>query len=266
MDEVVGWLAKLTGTIARLDESILLAQPRYQDPRSLSRYRASVYSQNGEDGAIAEIFARIGTATKFFVEIGTGNGTQNNTRFLLEYGWSGIWWEESKDCCVAIRAGFAKEISDGRLKLVERLVTVENAFEVLRTICAPEFDLLSIDIDMNTSHVWEALHEFKPRVAVIEYNPNFPPSVSCAVPYDPEARWNGKNMFGASLKALEELGSDLGYRLVGCELSGINAYFVRDDLATDKLFLPPFTAEHHYEPPRLHFLTLTRGHPSAKRT
>lgn len=63
--------------------------------------------------------------------------------------------------------------------------------------------------------------------------------------------------YGASLKSLEELGSTLGYRLVGCHFSGVNAFFVREDLVASS-FCHPFTADNHYEPPR-EFLDLTDG-------
>jgi hypothetical protein len=64
---------------------------------------------------------------------------------------------------------------------------------------------------------------------------------------------------GANLKAYERLGAELGYALVGCELSGINAFFVRRDLLGDK-FAEPFTAENHFEPSR-YFLLRRDGHP-----
>jgi len=54
---------------------------------------------------------------------------------------------------------------------------------------------------------------------------------------------------GASLGALETLGREKGYSLVGCSLAGVNAFFARDDLVGDK-FCAPFTAENYYEPPR----------------
>ena len=40
----------------------LLAQPRYADPKRLHRHELQVFSQNGEDGVLMEIFRRIGTA------------------------------------------------------------------------------------------------------------------------------------------------------------------------------------------------------------
>jgi hypothetical protein len=70
--------------------------------------------------------------------------------------------------------------------------------------------------------------------------------------------WDGTNNFGASLKAFEVLGSELGYSLVGCEFLGANAFFVRTELLGDH-FCAPFTAANHYEPPRYSLLH-RRGH------
>ena len=71
--------------------------------------------------------------------------------------------------------------------------------------------------------------------------------------------YNTTSYMGANLKAYERLGAEMGYALVGCELSGINAFFVRRDLCGDK-FAEPFTAENHFEPPR-YFLLRRDGHP-----
>ena len=78
----------------------------------------------------------------------------------------------------------------------------------------------------------------QPRVVVIEYNAALRPPLSLVVPYDPERRWDGSNYFGASLEALVRLGRSKGYRIVGCNFSGANAFFVRDDIAGNH-FLDP---------------------------
>ncbi len=121
-----------------------------------------------------------------------------------------------------------------------------------------EFDLLSIDIDQNTYYAWEALRAYKPRVAVIEYNAALPADLDWKVNYDPRRVWDETQNFGASLKALERLGRGMGYSLVGCDLAGSNAFFVRDDLVGER-FAAPFTAENHHEPVRYALLT-RRGH------
>ena len=50
-----------------------------------------MFSQNGEDGLIAEIFKRIGTTNRYFVDFGSSDGFENNTVLLLRQGWGGLW-------------------------------------------------------------------------------------------------------------------------------------------------------------------------------
>lgn len=257
----------LIGASVQVAESVILGDPKYADPRSLGKHRSQVYSQCGEDGAIAEIFRRIGAPLQTFVEIGAGDGVQNNTRLLLESGWSGEWWECDPQNVIAIRGGYAEELASGRLKLVDGPATVESVArrhpggQAGTEWVDEQIDLLSVDIDMNTPHIWRALKHLRPRAAVIEYNALLPPSVEWEVDYDPAATWNGDSRYGASLKRLERLGRDLGYALVGCEITGINAFFVRDDLARPEHFVSPFTAEQHYEPLRQALLFRMRHTP-----
>ena len=60
--------------------------------------------------------------------------------------------------------------------------------------------------------------------------------------------WPGRNIYyGASLKALEKLSRKKGFTLVACDYSGVNAFFVRDDLLNEA-FKGPFTAQRLFEP------------------
>ena len=234
--------------------------PRYRDPKRLLRYAAQVCSQNGEDGMIAEIFRRIGTTNRVFAEVGVGDGSENNTAFLLSQGWTGFW----VDGCDAFQHNLQKRGDLGRncIRGLVTFITKENAAAIFSNVGAPtEFDLLSLDIDQNTYYLWEALASYRPRAVVIEYNASIPPDIDWKVNYAPDRVWDGSHNFGASLKAYESLGRRLGYSLVGCDFVGGNAFFVRDDLAGD-LFAKPFTAENHYEPPRYGLLH-RRGHPAA---
>ena len=236
-------------------ERELLASPRYQDPRRLAHYEHQVFSQSGEDGIIAEIFRRIGITTHTFVEIGVGDGLQNNTAYLLLQGWQGVWVEGDEKAVARIRSHFQEYLDAGRLRLVHAFVTAENITTLLAQSKVPqEFDFLSIDIDRNTYWVWAALDTYRPRAVCVEYNAIFPPDVDWKVDYEPMRLWNKSSYFGASLLAYERLGRRLGYNLVGCSLSGINAFFVRSDLCTEDLFVAPFTAENHYEPHRSYII------------
>jgi hypothetical protein len=238
----------------------LLAQPRYAEPKRLHRFEHQTFSQNGEDGALAEIFRRIGTTDRRFVEIGVGDGLENNTTFLLTQGWQGWWVDGDSSAMARIRRTFWQPLAKGDLAVRQALVTAENISGILSELKAPvEFDLFSLDIDRNTYFVWRALKHLRPRVVVMEYNSMYPPHTEWTVEYRPEMVYNCTSYMGANLKAYERLGAELGYALVGCDLAGINAFFVRRDLCGDK-FAEPFTAENHFEPPRF-FLLRRDGHP-----
>lgn len=229
---------------------LLLSQPRYREPKRLSLYEHQVYSQFGEDGIIGEIFRRIGTTDRTFLEVGVGNGTENNTACLLTLGWSGSWVDCDAEGIRAIRKNMARRLSDGTLKLIDLTVTRENIASALSAAGVPEeLDLLSLDVDMNTYWIWSALEHIRARVVVVEYNSTYPPSVDWKVDYDPQGQWDGTFHYGASLKAFELLGRRFGYNLVGCNLAGCNAFFVKQELCGDHFF-EPFDSETHYEPDR----------------
>jgi predicted O-methyltransferase YrrM len=224
----------------------LASQPRFQDPKRLLASAFKVYSQGPEDGMIAEVFRRIGLGARRFVEFGVESGLECNSAFLLVQGWSGAWIEGSSR-----HAGKAHRNFKGYpVEVVNDFVTVENADALIARLAGEdELDLLSIDIDFNDYWVWRAITTVRPRLLVIEYNATLPPDLRKTVPYAAQGGWTGSNYFGASLGALEALGLEKGYSLVGCSPSGVNAFFVRDDLVGDR-FCAPFTAVNHYEPPR----------------
>ncbi len=233
--------------------------PKYANSKRVSQYEHQVFSQNGEDGILQEIFRRIGASNRFFVEFGVGNGLENNTAFLLIEGWSGRWMDCDRRSIAEARQNASQYVQADRLRIQQASVTAESINDLLRGLEVPsEIDLLSIDIDGNDYWVWKAITATRPRVVVIEYNPIFPPPSTWVMPYNPNHRFRLDSYHGASLQALAFLGQELGYNLVGCNFQGVNAFFVRQDLCRD-YFSEPFSAEHHYEPPR-YFLRRTLGH------
>jgi hypothetical protein len=262
-----GHVARLERQVSQLNDltarlSVIAARetPRAREPKRLLAHGFKAYSQHDEDGIIEEIFRRVGTTTRYFVEFGVGDGMENCTTYLLLQGWRGAWIDGSAACYEAIGRHLGFAIADGRLRALHSFITAENIESLFASLGVPsEFDLLSIDIDRNDFWVWRAIEAYRPRVVVIEYNASFREAASLVVPYAASAIWDGSNYFGASLKALERLGDAKGYRLVGCNLTGVSAFFVRDDLVADR-FLPPYTSENHYEPPA-YFLRMPNGHP-----
>ena len=238
--------------------------PKYANNKRLNKYEHQVFSQNGEDGIITEIFNRIGATNKYFVEFGVTDGLESNTLNLLYKQWQGLWIEGNAEDTKKINTRFADFIGDKKLTVKNQFITAANIESIFKDAGVPgDMDLLSVDIDYNTYHVWEAITNYKPRVVVVEYNSTFSPDMHFVVKYGADRTWDGTSYFGASLLALEQLGKSKGYNLVGCVFTGTNAFFVREDLTAD-LFEAPFTSENHYEPNR-DFLYYRNGHSRGHR-
>lgn len=252
---------ELLGAATAQYADALLRQPRYADPRHLAHFEWRVHSQGGEDGILAEVFRRIGTCSRTFVEIGVESGVECNTTHLLQQGWHGWWVEGDRASAAQARKLFAPQVASGQLKIVEAMVSSANVQATLRDAGVPaDVDLLSVDIDRNTWHVWHALTALNPRATVIEYNASFGPRLDWVIADDPAKSWNGTVDFGASLEAYARLGREKGLALVGCTLNGANAFFVEAALA-EAHFAGPFTSEALWEPPR-YWLRRHGGHPT----
>ncbi len=248
-----GYAALTATALYAMQRQQLLSSERNRDPKRLLAYGFRGYSQCDEDGMLQEILHRIGISNQTFVEFGVGDGTENNTLYLLLSGWKGLWIDGNEANSAKITRQLAPFIKSGKLTFLQRFIDRDSINEVIGNGgFSGEIDLLSIDIDGNDYWVWEALSVVRPRALVIEYNPVFRPPLAVVSEYDRNHVWNGTSYGGASLKALEMLASKKGYELVGCALSGINAFFVRRDLVKEK-FCAPFTAENHFEPPRFGF-------------
>lgn len=236
--------------------------PRFLDKKRLLGDGFKVYSQHDEDGVIEGIFRRIGVTNRYFIEFGVGDGLENCTTYLLLQEWSGLWIDGSAYCHEQIQVNLRPFLESKQLQSLYSFITAENIESLFASQGVPEeFDFLSIDIDRNDYWVWEAIQRYRPRVVAIEYNASFKQTVSCVIPYDGSAIWNGTSYFGASLKALELLGRKKGYALVGCNFTGVTAFFVRGDCLGDR-FAEPYTSENHYEPPR-YFVRMPNGHRAA---
>jgi hypothetical protein len=241
----------------------LLQTDRNSSDKRLLKFGCSVHSQTDEDGILREIFRRIGVTNRTFVELGASDGLENNTRFLLDQGWSGAWIEGSARKVQTARKLFAEAVAEKRLAVEFSYLTAANVNEVVgRFAPANEIDLLSIDLDGNDYYLLDAIRSVAPRVIVAEYNAKYPADISWVMEYNESHRWDSTDYFGASLKALDGLLSRRGYRLVGCNIVGTNAFFVQSELSTQELFCGPFTPENHYEPARYYLHPAYHGgHP-----
>jgi len=141
------------------------------------KYRENIYSQNGEDGILAETFKRLKIKDGKACEFGAADGYWlSNIRALMNKGWEGIQFEAK----------------DGQV------ITPENVNEIVPI----NLDLLSIDIDGNDYDVWKA-YKGMPDVVVIEINSSLDPSIDQFSP-----------VTGANFSIMLKLAKSKGYFLL----------------------------------------------------
>ncbi len=224
----------------------ILNESRFQNKKNLLNHGYKIFSQQDEDGIIDEIFNRIGSGSKKFVEMGLETGIECNTTNLLFQDWSGLWIESNKKNVESIRKNFSNFLKKS-LKVHSEKISTSNVNQILSRYFEPgsEIDLLSIDIGVHTYHVLEKISTINPRVIVTEYNAKYGPIIDWFVDYDPNAEWDNSDYFGASLYSFEKMMKKKDYYLVGCNVTGVNAFFVRKDQLQEK-FEENSTSKFHF--------------------
>ena len=226
-----------------------LVRAAYVDPSSLpyperlTAGRFRLLSQNQEDGMLWSIFQQIGTTTKTFVELGSGATGGNAAMLAGEFGWTGLLVEGDQGKVEYAGRRFP------RAKAVCAWITPETVNDLLeRNGFAGEVDLLSVDVDGVDYWVWQAITVCSARVVMLEYNSMFGPDRAVTVPYDPKFNRRDHRFcyYGASLSAMTELSATKGYRLVAVEPTGVNAFFLRNDVAPE---IPACDPAHVYRIP-----------------
>jgi len=188
----------------------------------LSRFAKSVTSQGGEDGIIEKILSVIKNTNKWCVEFGSWDGKKlSNTYNLIDnHGYSAILIEGDKKRFQDLLKTFGPEKNIIPINAFVGFQENDNLDKILASTPIPvDFDLLSIDIDGNDYHVWDAVRNYCPKVVVIEFNPTVPPTVEFVQPKDLTITQ------GSGLLSTVKLAKSKGYELVAVESA--NAIFVK---------------------------------------
>ena len=212
-------------------------------PHDLTARRFRLWSQNEEDGIIVGLFEHAGITNCRFVEIGSGRSGGNAAFLAHECGWSGLMIDIVPRAIQRVRARFSH--NPGVIGIAAA-VSPENINQLLSDHgLTGEVDLLSIDIDSYDYWVLEALTVVSPRMLVVEYNAGLGAERAVTIPKHATLDDIPKTYRGASLAALEKLARRKGYRLVVCDPSGTNAFFLRDDVAPK---VPGVSVDRAYRP------------------
>jgi hypothetical protein len=237
-------------------------------PNSLVRCGRKIFSQNDEDGITLEILRRIGLSRGVFVEFGVGNGLENNTLALAAAGWSGCWVGGEDLAFNPNPRGSVRPQFHFRKEWVTRANIVSLHRSGLASIGRSRADLVSLDLDGNDLYFAETLlaAEVYPELFIVEYNGKFPPPIRFTIDYDDQHRWKYDDYFGASLTLFHELFQRHGYFLSCCNVTGVNAFFVKEAHREHFKDLPE-SIEQLYEPPKYFLSSFDYpGHPVSRAT
>lgn len=149
---------------------------------SILKFKADVFSQNGEDGIIQEALKRIKPKSKACVEMGGADGYYcSNTANLRD----NKKWQS-----------FMYDLNEVPGLVEKKMITTANINDI------PECSVLSIDVDSIDHELWNA-YQGTPAIVIIEINSSLPPLEDF---YSPEK--------GCNFSLMNKLAESKGYFLL----------------------------------------------------
>ncbi|MBX9785495.1 MAG: hypothetical protein K2X48_19605 [Chitinophagaceae bacterium] len=191
----------------------------------------NVFTSHNEDGIIQFLIAKLpALQNPVFIDIGSNDCINSNCANLaFHHQWKGVF-------------------IDGNLKLIKRGKHIYNAalperkgeFDFLNIIVTPEnidlllkenpksknADLLSIDLDGNDYHIWNAIKSISPKIVITEVQ--IEKGLTKFIPAYEKTfeKYESNTPKGASPLSMIELAKSKGYELAAFNTKGFNLFFV----------------------------------------
>ncbi len=241
----------------RFDQNLILggnaylktARKDYNSIKNLRDVEFKVYSQNGEDGIIDYLIHSLEIKNIKFVEIGVGDYTECNTRFLTNnFPFQGLVCDYNKN--LKKNLDLLVSTHRGKIQVFNNFVYKNNILDILKK---HKFDnninLFSLDIDGNDYFILNTLPDNFSDIFVAEYNQNFGFDLEISTPYIDnfdrfKYHYSGL-CWGISIKALIKLMNKKGYIFLGNNTECCNAFFIKKSLKNKINF--PFDEKENLE-------------------
>jgi hypothetical protein len=199
------------------------------------------YSQCDEDGILLYLISALGISSKLSVEICAGDGSEcNSANLIINHNWHGLLVDGNKQLVERGNEYFRKlpQTYVYPPKFVHSWITKSGVNDLVASNgFSGDIGLLSLDLDGVDYWIWEALDAVTPSIVIVEYQDILGPDRNWTVPYSDtfsaaeHPKTQGMpNFAGASLGAFVKLGRRKGYRLVGTNCYGYNAFFIKNGL------------------------------------
>lgn len=211
------------------------------DMKRPETWEFSGFSQNGEDGILDVLRKKLLTSNHYFVEIGSADGIQNNSSWLvIAEQYNGLMIdgdpfliERAKRIVMSYSIG---------VECLNMFVSSENIEDLKSLALFSNPDIFSLDIDGVDYYIAKAIMDggFRPKIFVVEYNSAFGPARSMTIPNQDGFVFTKAHpthlYYGVSVAGWKKFFSQYGYRFVTVERKGVNAFFV-DPTCFDENFL-----------------------------
>lgn len=197
------------------------------------------FSQNGEDGVLEVLRSQLASPNRSFVEIGSGDGQENNTSWLaVMEKQNGIMIEGNS--WLAGRANRTVIPMCIGVECLNTFVEADNIQTLKARMLHPNPDVFSLDIDGNDYYIAKAVLDqgIRPKIFVVEYNSVFGPEKCITIRYQQGFIYTSADSsnlyYGVSLAGWKKFFQQNDYQFVTVERCGVNAFFVDRNVFSDE--------------------------------
>ncbi len=220
--------------IIGLTKGCAMMGARSVDLKFPQTWEFSGFSQNGEDGILDVLRKHLKISNRYFIEIGSADGIDNNSAWLtIAEKYQGMMIEGSPDLVTRAKR-MVGHYSLG-LQIVNMFVDVDTISKIKDLAQFSDPDVMSLDIDGIDYYVAKALlnEGFRPKIFVVEYNSVFGPSESKTIKYTRNFVYSKAHSselyYGVSIAGWKKFFAENGYKFVTVDRNGVNAFFVDPD-------------------------------------
>lgn len=224
-----------------ISKGAAMRQARKVDLTLPTTWEFSGFSQNGEDGVLDVFRSQLLSSNRYFVEIGSADGMENNSSWLvLAEQYNGLMIEGSPALVERVNRLVVRHSIGVECK--NMFLTQENARDLPALAMHQDPDVFSLDIDGNDYYVLQKLLEngLRPKIIVVEYNSVYGPERSMTIEYTRDFYFKTAHptelYYGVSIAGWRKILGNYGYRFVTVEKNGVNGFFV-DPAFFDSAFL-----------------------------
>ena len=219
---------------------VLKIRENYFNVKKLSDVDYKIFSQNGEDGILDYLIHQLNLEKPKFIEIGVGDYTEANTRFIFERcSPKGT----IVDCIENLEDKVKKNLKlwKGELKIINKIVNSKNIIEIMQeSNCSSDLDIFSLDIDGIDYWIIDKLPKNFSKIVVLEYNSTFGNEIEVTIPnienFD-RTKYHYSNLcFGMSFQAAIKLMEKKNFYYIGTNLFNNNIFFISKKFSKEKYF------------------------------